>query len=83
MKFKRRKRAHKPTTKQVTFRLWQNGIEYFCHITSPIFVDTYRLKEVFNREFIGNKKINLYEHQNKFLQLNEEITYNFVPVKGE
>lgn len=79
--YKKQKKI-KQTIKETIFRFWNTGIEYFCIITSPTDIPKYRLKEVFDKNFIGKKDIYVLEHGiSDFKKLSEDITYEVKPVK--
>lgn len=78
--YKRKKRQETEKTKK--YRYWNNGIEYFCIVKSPIQVPDYRIKEIIDKTFVG--KIIDFDciPSNLFTKLNSEITYEIKPVKG-
>lgn len=73
----------KQTIKETIFRFWNNGIEYFCTITSPVDIPKYRLKEVFDKTFVGLKepRISILQSFTNFKKLSSDITYEIKPVK--
>lgn len=74
MYFRKRKKKQEPTIKLVKLPFFNNGKQYVCEITSPVSIETYRLKEVFNRKFIGNKKA-LKLDSNAFSELHLDISF--------
>ena len=81
-KSKKRKTFKKPTTKETVFRFFNNHIQYVCVITAPVFVEKYRLKEVFDNTFVGLKEdITKMPESNNFLKLHQEITYKVMTAK--
>lgn len=74
--YKKTTKKIKETTKFTDFRFWNNGKEYICRILSSINIPKYRLKEAFDRNFIGKKdveelKCNIVD----FKKLDSSITY--------
>ena len=80
---KQKRRQSKPVTKEVKFRFWNGGMEYFFKVIAPITVETYRLKEVFNRELVGVPVSNKASLQQSLNRLSTDITWEIYPVKEE
>lgn len=82
MNYRKTKRKQpKPVTKEVKFRFWNGGVEYFFKVTAPVTVETYRLKEVFNRELVGVPVSNKASLQQSLNKLSTDITWEIVPIK--
>lgn len=78
----RKTKKHKPTIKTTKFRFWNKGIEYFCIITASTDIPQYRLKEAFDRNFIGKRDLNELKYNvTDFKKLDEDILYEIKPVK--
>lgn len=76
-KAKKKKKVTK-STYSISFRFWQNSIEYFCMISAPVEVEKYRLKEIFDRAFVNKKEL---PKSNPFLTLNQNVSYTISKVK--
>lgn len=78
-----RKKTRKPSTMHYQFRFFNGGIQYICLITSPVSVPKYRIKEVFDRTFVGKKELQLSVLSTyiDFKRLHEDITYEIQTVK--
>ena len=84
MAFRQKKRKQpKPQTKEVQFRFFNGGIQYICLITSPVTVENYRLKEVFDNTFVGLKEtqISILQTYTNFKRLHKDITFEVKTVK--
>lgn len=80
--FNNSKRKSKQIDKSVSYRFWNTGVEYMCNITAPVAIPNYRLKEVFDRNFVGKKDICQLTHGvHEFEKLSPSITYEIKPVK--
>lgn len=53
--FYRKPKKQKVTEKTKSYRFWNNGEEYICNVTCPVEVPDYRIKEAFNKTFVGKK----------------------------
>lgn len=80
---RKKQKKIKQTTKQTIFRFWNNKVEYFCIITSPVDIPKYRLKEIFDRTFVGLKEsqVSILQSYINFKQLDPDIIYEIKPVK--
>ena len=80
---RKKQKKTKQTIKETIFRFWNNGLEYFCIITSPVDIPKYKLKEIFDRTFVGLKepRISILQSFTTFKEVNPDITYEIKPVK--
>ena len=80
-----KKRKVKIVEQTVNFRFWNGGVEYICSIVAPVSIPKYRLKEAFDKTFVGLKKseISTLQSYTSFKQLSPDITYTIKPVKEE
>lgn len=78
--YKKRKQA-KLTVKDKSYRFWNCGIEYICKITSPTSIPDYRIKEVFDRTFVGKRNMSVVTKPMAFSSLSQDIDYIITPVK--
>ena len=80
MKRRRQVKQKKKITqafKQVSFPFWNNNKQYKCIVTSPINIENYRLKEVFDNTFVC-KKEDTTKILNAFASLDEKICYEII-----
>lgn len=80
--YTKKKRIQSPTQEHI-FRFFNNSKEYFCAVTISISIPKYRVKEVFDRTFVGKKIQDFNKISNPFLALDEDASYLITPVKGE
>lgn len=79
MNYKPKKRKQpKPTTQDFIFRFFQNQTQYICKITVSISVPKYRVKEIFDREFVGKK---FMPSHNPFFSIDTHAFYVVQTVK--
>ena len=80
--YTKKKRSQSPTQEYV-FRFFNNSEEYFCTVTISINIPKYRVKEIFDRTFVGKKIQDFSKIGNPFLALDEDASYLITLVKGE
>jgi hypothetical protein len=81
MKYQRKRRVSKPEQYNVNFRFWNGGEEYICQIVAPVSIEKYRLKEVFDRNFVSKKPGSINPQYNPFYSLNRDISYTIIKSK--
>ena len=80
--YTKKKKVQLPTQEYI-FRFFNNSKEYFCAVSISINIPKYRVKEIFDRTFVGKKTQDFNEISNPFLVLDENASYLITPVKGE
>lgn len=80
--YNKKKKVQSPT-QELVFRFFNNSKEYFCAVTISINIPKYRVKEIFDRTFVGKKIQDFNKISNPFLVLDENASYLVTPVKGE
>lgn len=81
--YNNKKKTIKLPTAEHVFRFFNNSIEYFCVIKAPVDIPKYRIKEIFDQNFVGKKIQNFDKVGNPFYKVSHDITYFVTPVKGE
>lgn len=78
----KKRKQPKVTTKEKNYRFWNCGVEYICNVIAPVSIPDYRLKEVFNRTFVGKKDMSVVTSPiTNFRALHKDIDYTIKPVK--
>lgn len=75
--FNRKPKKQKVTEKTKSYRFWNSGEEYICNVTCPVEVPDYRIKEAFNKTFVGKKaaSIDALSSSTCFKALSSSATY--------
>ena len=72
-----KRKQKQPITLDYSFRLWRNGEQYSCTMTAPRELPKYRLKEFFDKTFIGKTNNIDLESKNITNILGKEVSYYF------
>ena len=83
MQFRRHKKRKEATEKTKSYRFWHGGEEYICNVTCPVEIPDYRIKEAFDKTFVGKKvnSIGLLSSYVCFKALSSSATYTVQRVK--
>lgn len=82
MKFRKvHNKKEKVDIKTTEFVCWNNGKEYTCVISAPSNVETYRLKEIFDKYFSCKKEDITTVSSTVFKQLHDSIEYKLAVTK--
>lgn len=68
-----RKRPKKAVEKQLKYYFFNGGTQYICNVTAPIEVQNYKIKEAFDRAFVGKKPNSISLEANPFYGVHRDI----------
>lgn len=79
----RKRKAPKVIEQTLNFRFFNGGQQYVCSVTAPIDIPKYRIKEVFDRTFVGKKatELSVLSSYTVFKALHRDISYTVQTIK--
>lgn len=83
MAFKQSKKRKPVKLKQKTksFRFFNCGEQYVCTVTYPVDIADYRVKEAFDRAFVGKRDKTIIHNKSAFAGLSQYIEYEIKTVR--
>ena len=80
--YKRGKRREKVICKEYRYPLINQGRLLTCVVTAPVKLEAYRVKEAFDRTYVGNKEDAFYIPTTAFTALDESIKVQIIDPKA-